>query len=435
MKGLSKETIASFRDAYDKDAQAHVLSAAAAKTELKNIAYVPGNAARLNGAFSIELKTRGITAQQKSGRCWMFACLNIMREIVAEKLHLKEFELSQNYITFYDKLEKANNFLEMIIANADKPVNDQMMQYILRGIDDGGYWGMAVDLIKKYGAVPKSAVPETYQSDHTDEFMTLINKLLKKDAMELRQRVQKGEDVSKRKEEMLAEVYKAECIAFGEPADTFDFAYRDEKNEYHIDRNLNPMSFYEKYIGMSLDDYTAVINEPTDNKKMDTPVVFHSMGNMADHDLFALNVNEEEMEALCVKQLEGGEPLWFACDAGAYGARKEGVWDPDSFEYDGLLGGVDLSMPKKDRLELRSSAATHAMLLTGVNFDENHKPDRWKIENSWGKENGRDGYYVCSEAYFKEYVYEAVVNKKYFSKEQLEMLKKEPVVIQGFEEE
>jgi bleomycin hydrolase len=435
MHGISKELLSSFEKKSAENQNIQVLGAAVSRTELKDLAYVPANAARLNGDFEVEVKTRGITAQQKSGRCWMFAALNLLREGVAERLNLKEFEFSQNYLTFYDKLEKADNFLNMVIANADQPLNGQIMQYILRGIDDGGYWGMAKDLIEKYGVVPKSAYPETYQSDHTETFLKLINEVLRKDAMELRNLIAEGKDVSKRREEMLAEVYQAECIAFGTPVQKFDFEYRDAEGNYHSHKDLTPHQFYEIYVGKDLDDYVAVINEPTANKKMETPVVFHSLGNMADTDLFALNLPMDQLESLCVRSLRGGDALWFACDAGAYGARKEGVWDPDSFTYGKLLGGMDAAMPKKERLEYRNSAATHAMLLTGVNFDEEGRANRWKIENSWGKENGRDGYYVCSESYFREYVYEAVVSKKYLSDSQKAMLAKKPVVIPAWEEE
>ncbi|MCR5743931.1 MAG: C1 family peptidase [Lachnospiraceae bacterium] len=435
MKELTLGQIEKFHEDYKEEKGAPVLNSAMAKTALADLAFVPMNAAKLNGDFEIELKTRGITAQQKSGRCWMFAALNIMREIVAEKCNLKNFELSQNYITFYDKLEKANNFFESVIANPDEDLSSQKMQYIYQAVQDGGFWGMAVDLIEKYGIVPKSANPESYQSEHTADFLKQINVLVKKDAVELRELVKAGVDPQPRKQEMLYEVYRAQCIAFGEPVREFNFEYRDKDDNYHAYKNLTPKKFYEEFVGMSLKDYVAVINEPTSNKKMNTPVVFHSSANMADKDLFALNISMDDLEELCVKQLRDGEPIWFACDVLSSSARKEGILDTDSFRFGELLGGVDLSMSKKDRLESRVSMANHAMLLTGVNFDENGVPERWRVENSWGKEVGRDGYFVASEKYFREFVYEAVINKKHMTDEQLSWLLREPVVLNGWEEE
>lgn len=435
MSNITEEMLDEFRARYATDREARVLSAAMAKTDMADLAYVPASAALLKGAFPVEVKTRGITAQQKSGRCWLFAALNILREHVAEACGLESFELSQNYLSFYDKLEKANNFLEMAITHAREPLSGQLMRYVMQGMTDGGYWCEARDLIEKYGVVPKLVQPETYQSEHTDRFLTIINRLLRKDAMELRGLVLAGADPSARRKEMLAEIYRALCIAFGEPVRRFDFAYRDKDKEYHEERDLTPLGFYRKFVGLSLSDYTAVINEPTSNKPLNTPIVFHGIENMADRDMEALHLTQEALEDLCVRQLKNGQAVWFACDAGASGARKEGLWDPDSVRYEALLGGFSTAMPKGSRIECGNSSATHAMLLTGVHFGADGRPDRWKIENSWGKDVGDDGYFVCSGNYFHEYVYEAVIDRRHFSPEQLAMLEKKPVIINAWDED
>ncbi len=435
MKDITEDILQQFHDSYNADKFAQVLHVALAKADMADLSYVPEAAAKLKGAFSVEVKTRGITAQQKSGRCWLFAALNILREKVAETCNLEHFELSQNYLSFYDKLEKANNFLEMVIEHADEPVKGQLMQYVLRGMTDGGYWSEAVDVIEKYGVVPKQVQPETYQSEHTANFVAAINRLLRKDAMELRELVRAGKDPYARKREMMAEVYKAQCIAFGQPVQEFDFAYRDKDGSYHDERGLTPKTFYEKYVGISLRDYTAVINEPTADKPLDMPIQFHAVENMTGRDMKALNLAQEALEELCVKQLKAGQAIWFACDASAFGARKEGIWDPDSVKYEALLGGFSTAMPKGRRLEYNSSSANHAMLLTGVHFDAAGRPDRWKIENSWGEKVGEKGYFVCSEKYFKEFVYEAVIDRQYFTSEELAILEKEPVFINAWDED
>lgn len=435
MKEIDDALLQEFRSAYEKDREAQTLNSALAKTDLADLAFVPMKAALHQGPFAVEVKTRGITAQQKSGRCWLFAALNILREIVAEKCGLEQFQLSQNHLSFYDKLEKANNFLEMVIQQAGEPVKGQSMQYVLRGIVDGGYWSEAAHLVEKYGVMPQTAWPESYQSEHTDRFLAAMNRLLRKDALELRELVQAGEDPYPRKKEMLAEVYKAECIAFGAPVETFDFAWRDKEKQYHCDRNLTPKEFYEKYVGLALEEYLPVINEPTPDKELDTPIVFHAVENMVGRDMAALNLSQEALEDLCIRQLQAGEPVWFACDAGAYGARKEGIWDPDSVQVERLLGGFSLEMPKGKRLEYGASSATHTMLLTGVDFDANGRPTRWKIENSWGKEVGKAGYFVCSEKYFREFVYEAVIRRSHFTPEQRAMLQKEPIRINPWDED
>ncbi len=434
MKELTMEMLETFRRGYENDRAARTASAAMAKTEISELAFLPAEAARLNGAFSIEVKTRGITAQEKSGRCWMFALLNMLREQIAERCGLEFFELSENYLAFYDKLEKSNNMLEMVIANAEKPLSDRKMEYILEGFWDGGYWDMAADLVKKYGIVPKDAMPETYQSSHTEQFMRKLTSLLRKDAAELRRRIAAGEDVSARKQEMMAEIYKAECIAFGCPPRRFDFSWRDSSDKYHIDRSLTPVEFFRNYTDMDLDAFVTITNEPTHLKKEDMLYQFHYIGCMAEGDIRCLNLSMPELKNLCIEQLKDGVPVWFGCDSGAYGARREGVWDPVSFDFDGLFGGVDFFMEKGERLEYRDSFATHAMILTGVNLDAEGKPDRWKIENSWGKEVGKDGYFVCSDAYFDEFVYEAIIDRRYLNERQLALLEQEPVVIEPWME-
>ena len=435
MHALTYEQTLAFREAYENDRAAKTATAAAARTELADLAFVPMNAAKLNGEFTIELKTRGITAQEKSGRCWMFAALNLLREGVAEKLGLKQFEFSENYLAFYDKLEKSNNFLSWIIDTAAKPLTDREVNYVLAGIGDGGYWCMAVDLIEKYGLVPKSVMPETWQSSHTEKGRTLLNTLLRRDAAELRDWIAAGKDPEPRRLEMLREIYKLLCITFGEPVDKFDFTWRGEDGAFREDRGLTPQDFYRKYVGVDLSEYVQVDNAPTWKTPMHEPFTFHYLGNMAETNVLALNLPFDEFEALALASLRGGDAMWFACDAGAYGDRKTGVWDPDSFDYAGLLGGVELEMPtKQKRLEYRASNGTHAMLLIGVHLDENGKPDRWKIENSWGKDVGKEGYFVCSERYFREYTYELIVKKSYLTDAQREMLTHEPMRILPWED-
>ncbi|MBQ2305527.1 MAG: peptidase C1, partial [Firmicutes bacterium] len=227
MQELTFEQLNRFREGFEEDRAARTANAAMAKTELADLAYIPMNAARLMGEFTIDIKTRGITAQEKSGRCWMFAAMNILREITAEKLGVDEFEFSENYLAFYDKLEKTNNFLEMIIESADEKLDSHMMEHLLDfGFGDGGYWEQAVGLIEKYGLVPKYVMPESYQSSHTEKFMKLLNNTVKRYACELRRLKADGaghDVLEEEKEKMVAAVYKAECIAFGEPVTKFDF--------------------------------------------------------------------------------------------------------------------------------------------------------------------------------------------------------------------
>ncbi|MBQ4424199.1 MAG: C1 family peptidase [Lachnospiraceae bacterium] len=433
MKAIEAKHLARFRADYENDPAAAVLHPAVSSADLSDLAYSPLEAAKLRGAFTIELKTRGITAQQHSGRCWMFAVMNILREKAADTLGLDEFELSGNFLAFFDKLEKSNNFLESIIRTADKPLLDREVEYILNSFHDGGYWDMAVDLVKKYGAVPKKVMPETFQSTNTERFTRLLNSRLRACAAELRALIAEGKDPEPRKEEMLSEIYRAECIVFGEPPTQFDFEYRDKDGVYHAERDLTPKAFYKRFIGLDLDEYITVTDHPTSGLPANYYYQFHYIGSMAEGRILNLNLTTQELEDLCLAQVKGGEPVWFGCDSKAFGHRANGIWDPASLPYGSLLGGLDFSLTKGERLEYHDSYATHAMLFVGVNLDKDGQPNRWKIENSWGGEVGDKGYFVCSRRYFREYVYEAIINKKHLSPAQRALLDAEPAEINAWE--
>ncbi len=426
-KPITMEMIQRFQKNYDEDAMAKVLTAAASKTALSDIALSPMDAAKLEHTFSIEIPTRGITNQKKSGRCWLFASMNMMRELVAKNCNMEKFELSGNYLAFWDKFEKMNFFLEAIIDSADLEVSDRTVNWILSGLNDGGQWDMMVSLIQKYGIVPSSVMPETFQSNETRNMSQILNMKLRKDAIELRKLVQEGVDPSKRKEEMLEELFKALCICFGRPVDRFDFAYTDKEHHYHIEYDMTPRSFYEKYIKLSLEDYVSVINAPTQDKPYGKTSTVTYLGNVVGRNICYLNLPMEELKKLAVQQMKDGEPVWFGSDCGKYGSRTDGIWDQNSFVYGEILGGLDLSMTKEERLDYADSAMNHAMLLTGVNLDSDGKPNRWKIENSWGEEPGKKGYFAASDAWFDEFTYQVIINKKYLKEEWKLALEEEPI--------
>jgi len=426
-KPITTEMIERFKKNYEEDQTAKVLTAAVAKTTLSGVAISPMDAAKLENSFSIEIPTRGITAQKQSGRCWLFASMNVMRERVAEHCNMEMFELSGNYLAFWDKFEKMNFFLESILDSADQEVSDRTVNWVLAGIGDGGQWDMMVSLIKKYGIVPASVMPETFQSSGTKELIPILNMKLRKDAIELRKLVQEGKDASARKEEMLEELFKALCICFGKPVDRFDFEYVDKNKVYHVDYDLTPQSFFEKYVNLPLEDYVSIIHAPTKDKPYGKTFTVKYLGNVVEGQVRYLNLPIDAMKELAIRQLKDKELVWFGCDSGKFGSRTDGIWDQNSFVYGEILGGLDLSMTKEERLDYRGSAMTHAMVLTGVNLDRNGKPNRWKIENSWGEDAGRKGYFVASDAWFEEFTYQVIINKKYLTQEWKDALKEEPI--------
>lgn len=383
--------------------------------------------------FSIDLDTGKVANQKQSGRCWMFAALNTLRHDLRNRLNLPDdFELSQNFTFFWDKLEKANYFCENILKTAGFPTSDRKVAWLLSmPQQDGGQWDMIMGLIEKYGVVPKSAMPETHNSSASREFNSLLNLKLRKDAVLLRELVQNKAteaQIETEKEKMLAEVYRMAAYSFGEPPATFDFEYRDKDNNYHLDRNLTPKEFFDKYLGWETKDYISVINGPTDDKPFNHMYTVDMLGNVVGgREVRHLNVDMDTFKKLAIKQLESGESVWFGCDVGKSSDRKQGIMDTELYHRDQLFD-VDLAMSKAERLDYGESLMTHAMVLTGVDLVDG-QPKKWKVENSWGDKVGTKGFFVMTDDWMDEYCYQIVINKNFLPDELKEVLKEEPKVL------
>ena len=429
MNDVSLSLIEKFRDQTENSAFDRAMTNALTKHNVKDVAFTNRGLEEAQFAFSVNVPTMEVTNQKQSGRCWIFAALNLFREEIAEKCNIEKFELSQNYIAFWDKFEKINFFYEAMIELADRPLTDRLVIYLLdSGIGDGGQWNMLVNLVEKYGLVPKAAMQETFQSSHTRDMNRLINTLLRKGALDLRKAYSEGSDVMQVKEKYLLDAYRLLTMCFGVPPKSFDFEYTDKDDAYHIDRGLTPIEFAGKYTSLNLrSDYVGIINSPTEDKPFYQQITIDYLGNVAGAPpVTYLNLPMEEIKDLIVRQLQDGKPVWFGSDVGSMGERSMGIWSDKVYDFDGTLG-IDFSMTKEERLNIRESAMNHAMVITGVNLDENGVPNRWKIENSWSDQNGEKGYYVMNAGWFDKFVYQAVIEKSYLDEKQLEALQTEPM--------
>ena len=429
MNNVSLSLIEKFRDQTENSAFDRAMTNALTKHNVKDVAFTNRGLEEAQFAFSVNVPTMEVTNQKQSGRCWIFAALNLFREEIAEKCNIEKFELSQNYIAFWDKFEKINFFYESMIELADRPLTDRLVIYLLdSGIGDGGQWNMLVNLVEKYGLVPKAAMQETFQSSHTRDMNRLINTLLRKGALDLRKAYSEGSDVMQVKEKYLLDAYRLLTMCFGVPPKSFDFEYTDKDDAYHIDRDLTPIEFAGKYTSLNLrSDYVGIINSPTEDKPFYQQITIDYLGNVAGAPpVTYLNLPMEEIKDLIVRQLQDGKPVWFGSDVGSMGERSMGIWSDKIYDFDGTLG-IDFSMTKEERLNIRESAMNHAMVITGVNLDENGVPNRWKIENSWSDQNGEKGYYVMNAGWFDKFVYQAVIEKSYLDEKQLEALQTEPM--------
>ena len=384
--------------------------------------------------YSLELDAGDVTNQKQSGRCWMFAATNLMRLKVMKNLNLGNMELSQNYPLFYDKLEKSNYFLENIIATRDEKTSSRVVSYLLTApLGDGGQFDMFASLVKKYGVVPKICMPETATSSKTMLMNNFLTKKLREYAYILREEHKDDDITSLRnlKDNMLKEIYHILVLCLGKPPLKFTFETRDLKNNFIRIENITPQEFFAKYVAMNLDSYISIINAPTDDKPYNRSFTVKFLGNIYPDTVKYLNLPIERLKELLIGQLKDGEPVWFGSDVGQFSDREKGYLSVDALDVKSLFN-TEFKLDKKARLDYGESLMTHAMVFTGVNLVDG-KPNRYKVENSWGKEPGYDGFFAMDDEWFNEYVYQIVIDKKYLTKEELEAYNSDPIVLEPWD--
>ncbi|HEM5082752.1 TPA: aminopeptidase C [Streptococcus suis] len=383
--------------------------------------------------FSIDLTKDAVSNQKASGRCWMFAALNTFRHKLISDFKLENFELSQAHTFFWDKYEKSNWFLEQIIATADQEIGSRKVKFLLdTPQQDGGQWDMVVALFEKYGVVPKSVYPESISSSASRELNQYLNKLLRQDAQILRDLLAKGassKEVQIQKENLLQEIFNFLAVNLGLPPRSFDFAYRDKDNVYHRYTNVTPQAFYEKYVGLKLSDYVSIINAPTTDKPYNKSYTVELLGNVIGAPAVRyLNVEMNRFKELAIAQLKAGESVWFGSDVGQSSNRQTGIMATNTYDFSSGLG-IRFHQDKAGRLDYSESLMTHAMVLTGVDLDDNEQPLKWKVENSWGDKVGDKGYFVASDSWMDEYTYQIVVRKEFLTQEELAAYQAQPQVL------
>lgn len=381
--------------------------------------------------FSIDITKDKVSNQKASGRCWVFAALNTFKHKMISEFKLEDFELSQSYTFFWDKYEKSNWFLEQIIATADQDVTSRHVKFLLDSPQqDGGQWDMVVTLFEKYGVVPKTVYPESETSGNSREFNKYLNKLLRQYAQELRETIESGAEqkvVQSQKEEQLKTIFNFLAMTFGLPPRQFDFSYRDKDNHYNYERNISPIEFYNKYVGLRLEDYVSIINAPTKDKPYGKSYTVEMLGSVVGgKEVKYLNLEMERFKELAIEQLKSGETVWFGSDVGQLSDRQKGILAMDTYDFEVAMD-IKLTQNKASRLDYSDSLMTHAMVLTGVDLDESGNPIKWKVENSWGEKVGNKGYFVASDDWMNEYTYQIVVRKNLLTKEELTAYQEEPI--------
>ena len=415
-KKILKKTLKDFRKNTLDNSKVRLAQNASIRNEVLELTMDWEYFRKIDHTFSdVISKEMPVTNQKSSGRCWGFAGLNLFRIYLGRKHNLKDFQFSQSYFMFWDKLEKSNYFLESILKTTDKQWSSRLIMHLLDNpIQDGGQWDMWVNLINKYGVVPQSEMPESHSSSKSMRMNRMITRKLREFAKQLREAKQDSasdSELQSRKTDMLEEVYQMLTIHLGTPPNTFNWQIRNKKKDFFRFEKLTTQTFYRDHVGLNLDEYICLINCPMSDKEYNKVYTVEFLGNVVEgHGIRYLNVETNVMKQAAINSLKNDDPVWFGCDVSKHFHRDLGVMDISLFDFDSFYG-TKFGMDKAARLEYGDSQMTHAMLFTGVDLDSKGKPTKWRVENSWGDKGGDKGYHIMTDKWFDNYNYEVVVHK------------------------
>ena len=433
--GISAEMLEQISKGYEGNASDKALRNALAVAPIGTLALNAENAAMIDTHFSDRVKTKGITDQQSSGRCWLFTGLNVLRAKMIDKYELPGMEFSQNYLFFYDQLEKANLFLQGVIDTKDLPFEDRKVDWLFSNpLSDGGQFTGVSNLIMKYGLVPAEAMPETYQANNTSQMATLIKLKLREDGLDLREAAANGASAKKlqaMKVEQLSEIYRMLALCLGEPVKEFEWIRCDKSNSIVSRKTYTPKSFYDEFIGEDLEDnYIMIMNDPCREygKVYEIDYDRHVYDG---HNWVYVNLPVERIKEMAIASIKDNTAMYFSCDVGKFANSKKGVLDVKNFDYESLMG-VSFGMDKKERVQTHASGSSHAMTLIAVDMVDG-KPVKWMVENSWGPSAGYQGNYIMTDEWFNEYMFRLVVEKKYVPEDVLKMLEQTPVQLPAWD--
>ncbi|MEI8412992.1 MULTISPECIES: aminopeptidase C [unclassified Kribbella] len=431
-RNLTAEQLALFEKEFASNPQYRVMQNAVTQTPVNAIALDRQVVTSIDHSVSHLLDDWKVTNQKKSGRCWLFAGLNLLRAGAAEKLGVKDFEFSQNYLLFWDKFERSNFFLEAIIETAGRDVDDRTVAHLLSDpIGDGGQWNMFVALVRKHGLVPKSAMPETESSSATAQLNDTLRKLLRQGARDLRA-LDGIEAQRDRKQEILTTVHRVLSIHLGTPPQKFLWQWKDSDKEFHRDGWTTPTEFAAAYVQLPVDEYVCLVHDPRESSPVGQTFTVDYLGNVIDAPpVVYLNVEIELMKQLTQDAIVGGEPVWFGCDVGKQMNADLGYWDAKLYDY-GAVYDTEFTLNKAERLLHHETLMTHAMLFTGVDVVDG-KPRRWRVENSWGDEKADSGFWTMNDSWFGEHVFEIAVRRSALPVELQARLDDAPIVLPAWD--
>lgn len=434
---ISEKEIVKVKNSLAKNPSFQIAKNAVTRGDLAEVSMNWEQFAAINHSFSEKVSPElKATSQHQSGRCWLFAAMNLMRIPFARKYKLEEFEFSQSYLFFYDKLEKSNYFLENILKTTDESYDSRLVSHLLKDpLCDGGQWDMLVNIINKYGVVPKSIYPDSKASLNSrgvNYILTLKLREWSKTLRNLKEKKATEKKLHETKDHMMNEAYRIMVTHFGLPPEKFDWEYMDKNKKFHAHRNLTPKTFFKKHVNFPLDEMICLVDSPRKSTPYNKAYTVKYLGNVVEGQIVRyLNVKIDIMKKAAIASLKDNTPIWFGCDVGKYLHREVGIMDTEFFDYEHLYD-TKFGLDKAGRMDFGESQMTHAMLFTGVNIVDG-KPTKWRVENSWGKKGGDKGYLIMTDKWFDEYMFEIAVHKKYVTKAIAEAYKSTPTELEPWD--
>ena len=427
--GISNDMLQNIQQSYKETASDKAIRNAIGGNTISKLALNQDNLKGSDTYFSNKVESKGISNQQKSGRCWLFSGLNVMRAKMIAKYGLGSFEFSQNYCFFWDQLEKSNLFLQGVIDTYEKPMNDQMVEWLFKNpLSDGGQFTGISDIIGKYGVVPKEVMPETNSSENTSQMANLISLKLREYGLQLRNEAAKGAkkaSLKKSKTEMLGTIYRMLALNLGVPPTEFTWTRNDAKGNPVNTKQYTPMSFFNEYVNKDLtNNYVMLMNDPTREFYKSYEIDFDRHRYDGKNWTY-VNLPIEDIKEMAIKSVKDSTMMYFSCDVGKFLNSERGLLDINNYDYASLMG-TTFGMNKQQRVQSFASGSSHAMTLMAVDLDKDGKPKKWMVENSWGAANGYQGHLIMTDEWFNEYMFRLVVEKKYVPTKVLDILKQKP---------
>lgn len=428
---ISNEMLEKIQSSIKMDSYTKAMQNAVSNNDIKQLALNRSILTEIDHHFAYKIPILPITDQKSSGRCWLFTALNVIRPKVIEKYNLKEFEFSQNYLFFWDQLEKSNLFLEAVIRTRDKDVDDREVQWLFkRPVGDGGVWNMMPSLVEKYGLVPKDIMPESYNSENTSMMRRLVRRKIRSQGIQIREWHAHGKSekyIRKKKIGMLSDIYRILIISLGTPTTEFTWRYTDANDSLIVGKTYTPLEFFNDVVETPLCDYVMLMDDPS-REYFKLYEIEYDRNRWDSQNWTFINLPAKEIKKFAKQSILADEPMYFSCDVGKHLDREKGLLAVDLYDYESVYG-VSFNMTKKERILSYESGSTHGMSLVGIDTTNDGTVNKWLLENSWGPDSGNDGYLTMTDEWFNKYMFRLVILKHFLPQVVLDVLKQKPIIL------